>query len=341
MFKAIFENVTFDTFQIEVDKELQTISFKSSPAKEGTFYLTLSINNKPAFSAKALSKVNDCLIRGEHRKDFYIIHAYDEPSAYYCEKLAPRFGKVERLMRSFIYTTLTKSLGIEWFESSFSKEIQSAIRDKGLSYSDLIERGLYEMTFAQLYDYLFAEFSYCSAEIVVYEQLLTQNLEEMDKETIISAIKSCQKECLWNRFFSDADFNLEEPLRKMRDYRNKVAHNKFIKYSEYTECIRGLTKINTTLQNAIHQLHSDIYTEKHLTDTVMSFVALFAGLLKNNYDVVSVMQKNFNALSKTLIKAFEIYASPSKMANMYKLGAVLSDLQRISSSAKEHTADPL
>lgn len=73
----------------------------------------------------------------------------------------------------------------------------------------------------------------------------------------------------------------------------------------------------------------------------MSFAALFAGLQKNNYDVVSVMQKNFNALGKTLIKAFEIYASPSKMANMYKLGAVLSDLQRISSSAKEHTADPL
>jgi len=233
-------------------------------------------------------------------------------------------------MRSFIYISLTKSLGFEWFESTFTEEIQTDIKSKGnIGKPDLIERGLYEMTFAQLYDYLFKAFSCCSAETVVYEQLLTKDLEAVDKEEIVSTISAGKKESLWNRFFSETQCDLEEPLRQMREYRNKVAHNKFIKYAEYTDCKRKLIKINQTLEEAIKQINSDIYTEKHFADSLMSFAALFAGLLKNNYDIVATAQKNFNALGKTLIKAIEPYASISNMSTFYKFGAFLSDIQKL------------
>lgn len=330
MFKTIFQEVTFDTFEFEVSGSPQKITYKSSISNDDIIYLTISFDSSPYFSAKVLSRVNDCLIGGKHRKDFYIINSYDEPSEYFCEKLAPRFGKFERLMRSFIYISLTKSLGFEWFESTFTEEIQTDIKSKGnIGKPDLIERGLYEMTFAQLYDYLFKAFSCCSAETVVYEQLLTKDLEAMDKEEIVSTISACKKESLWNRFFSETQFDLEEPLRQMREYRNKVAHNKFIKYAEYTDCKRKLIKINQTLEEAIKQINSDIYTEKHFADSLMSFAALFAGLLKNNYDIVATAQKNFNALGKTLIKAIEPYASISNMSTFYKFGAFLSDIQKL------------
>lgn len=333
MFKIIFETVTFDTFQVAINNSLEKVTYKSSVSNNDVMYLTISFDSSPYFSAKVLSHINDRLTSGKHRKDFYIINSYDEPSEYFCEKLAPRFGKFERLMRSFIYISLTKSLGFNWFESTFTEEIQTDIKNKGnIGRADLIERGLYEMTFAQLYDYLFKPFSYCSAETVVYEQLLSKSLDDMGKDEIVSILSRCKKESLWNRFFTDTQFNLEEPLRQMRDYRNKVAHNKFIKYAEYSDCKQKLIKINAILDNAIQQINTDIYTEKHFTDSLMSFAALFAGLLKNNFDVAAGTQKNFNALGKILVKMLEPYASVSKMNTLYKFGATLSDIQKISAA---------
>ncbi|MBQ3523282.1 MAG: hypothetical protein IJA43_02375 [Clostridia bacterium] len=335
-FNDVFDNVTKNTFQISISGLTQTISFKRSPTNEGVTYLTLNYEGSPYLSAKTLSIVNDRLQKGEHRKNFHIILSYDGPSEYYCDMLASRFGKFERLMRSFIYISLTKSLGIEWFENSFTKEMKVLIKEKGnISDGDLIEHGLYEMTFAQLYDYLFKEFSYCSPDTAIYNQLLGQNLDGMEKSEIIEIINSCKKECLWNRFFSDAKFNLEEPLRDMRKYRNIVAHNKLIKYEEYNKCKWSLIKINRTLESAIEQLNLEIYTKEHLTNSVMSLVALFAGLLKNEYGDFSVLQNNFNALGKVFLKAFEPYADTSKILKYYQFGSVLSDLQKLSTSLSD------
>lgn len=331
MFKKIFDNVTFDTFQTIIDDQTETISFKSStsPNKEEV-YLTLSVEGKPSVCAHTLSLASERLICGKHRKDFYIITAYDQSSEYYCEKLAPRFGKFERLMRSFIYTTLIKILGVKWFEESFTEEMKNAIKEKGnISDTNLIEHGLYEMTFSQLYDYLFKEFSYCSPESAVYEQLLNNDLENMNKDKIVAILNCCKKESLWNRFFGTASFDLQEPLATMREYRNKVYHNKFINHSEYIKCKKDLSKINSTLDNAIEQLNSSIYTEKHLFDSVMSFAALFAGLLRSKYDF-SALQESFNVLGKTLIKAFEPHASTTKMKAMYNLGSFVSEFKKIS-----------
>lgn len=336
IFNEIFQNTTFDTFEINCDNMVETISYKSSTSNPDMYYLVLSHEGTPAKNAMLLNLANKILISGKHRKDFYIINSYDESSEYYCEKLAPRFGKFERLMRAFIYTSLTKSLGFKWFEVSFTDEVKNSLKEKGnISETDLIERGLYEMTFAQLYDFLFKEFSYCSTESVIYEQLLTQDLNSMDKTELIDIINQCQKENLWNRFFiNNTEFDLKEPLYNMREYRNKVAHNKFITTTEYNSCTSNLRKINTALTNAINQLDKDIYTEKHLFDTVMSFSALFAGLLKNNYDIVSSIQKNFSILGETLINALKPITSIQNMENMYKIGSAFSDLNKLSIALK-------
>ncbi len=39
----------------------------------------------------------------------------------------------------------------------------------------------------------------------------------------------------------------------MRDYRNKVAHNKYISTDDYNTCTSNLKKINTILTNAINK----------------------------------------------------------------------------------------
>ena len=66
----------------------------------------------------------------------------------------------------------------------------------------------------------------------------------------------------------------------------------------------------------------------------MSFSALFAGLLKNNYDIVSSIQKNFSILGETLINALKPITSIQNMENMYKIGSAFSDLNKLSIALK-------
>lgn len=320
IFNEIFQNTTSETFDIRYDNKTHTISYKSSSTNPDIYYLVLSHESSPAKDARLLNIANQTLISGKHRKDFYIINSYDESSEYYCEKLAPRFGKFERLMRAFIYTSLTKNLGFKWFEKSFTVEIKNTLKEKGnISNTDLIEHGLHEMTFSQLYDFLFKDFSHFSAESVIYEQLLTQDLYSMDRLKLINIINQCKKKNLWNRFFiNDTEFDLKEPLYNMREYRNKVAHNKFITTTEYNTCTNSLKKINITLTNALNKLVKDIYTKEHLLDSVMSFSSIFAGSLKNNYDIAPSVQKNFIALGETLINSINSVTNDSNTKNMLK-----------------------
>ena len=340
MFNEIYKNVSFDSFDISNGNINETILYKSSIINSGMCYITFESKSSPAQAAKFLNIATGLLISGKHRKDFYIITSYDEPSEYYCIKLAPYFGKFERLMRSFIYTSLTKNLGFKWFEAAFTKEIKNAIKEKGnISETILIERGLYEMSFAQLYDFLFKEFSYCSAESVIYEQLLPMGLESLEKSEIIRIINQCEKKSLWDRFFiNNTNFDLKEILSNIREYRNRVAHNKFITTDEYNLCRKKLDKINSTLKAAIEQLDQNIYTETHLLDSIMSLSALFASLLKSNYDKMSSIQKNFSTLGETLINAFKPYSSLANVNELYKAGIILSDYDKLITALNSNLA---
>ena len=136
--------------------------------------------------------------------------------------------------------------------------------------------------------------------------LLTQDLYSIDKIKLINIINQCKKENLWDRFFNNTtEFDLKGPLCNIREYRNKVAHNKYITTSDYNTCTNSLRKINTILTSAINKLNNNIYTEIHLLDSVMSFSALFTEILKNNYDFVSSIQRNFSLLGKTLINTLK------------------------------------
>lgn len=161
---------------------LHTIDYKCSGVNGEIYYLSVSHNSRPSIDAKVLNLVTKCIQNGIHRKDFYIFYAYDETSEYYCAKLAPRFGKFERLMREFIYVNLTISLKSQWFEQSFTEDLKNEIKAKLNSQNSLIEQALYEMTFAQLYDFLFVEYAYNSPDYIIYEKLLPLDLENTDKK---------------------------------------------------------------------------------------------------------------------------------------------------------------
>lgn len=293
MFSKIFTYVSDDSFLVTMGTKTHNINYTSMVTKKEMIHLTFYSNSKPSDDAKFLSQAKNLLLCGQHRKDFYIINTYDEASAYYCEKLAPRIGRFERLTRNLIYITLTQSLGKDWFGKSFTTGIKNELKGKN---HNLIEQGLEEMTFNQLYSFLFDEFPDRSAEEAIYQDLLgCDNLHSKSKEDIISIINSCKKQCLWERYFKDKPLDFKDTLDNIRIHRNNVAHNKTITFSEYSSCLKKLQIINTKLEKLIENENSELYSEVNIVAAITSFMALFS-------EMASEAQKNLLALRDTIDK---------------------------------------
>lgn len=298
MFNLVFEQVTINTFVYKIDNTPYTIDYKCSGVNDEIYYLSVSHNSRPSIDAKVLNLVTKCIQNGIHRKDFYIFYAYDETSEYYCAKLAPRFGKFERLMREFIYVNLTISLKSQWFEQSFTEDLKNEIKAKLNNQNSLIEQALYEMTFAQLYNFLFVEYAYNSPDYIIYEKLLPLDLDNTDKKTILDAIYTCKKVSLWDRYFQSSEMDLQDYLSNMREYRNKVAHNKFITFEDYDKCTKNLRIINKQLSLAIHNLYSQIYSEETISYIGTLLSTAFSEFFKNNATIFDAVQKSLITIGK-------------------------------------------
>lgn len=97
MFDVLFENVTDNTFDIEVDGKTCRVKYKfSSKSKGNLCYLTLIAEGTLFQCAKVLNEANKKLIKGGHRKEYNIILTFDGVSNYYCNKIYPKFNLFER-----------------------------------------------------------------------------------------------------------------------------------------------------------------------------------------------------------------------------------------------------
>lgn len=144
----------------------------------------MSCNATPARAAKYLDSVTNRLIQGEHRKTWNIVISYDEVSQLYCCKLMPLFGIFERRIRELVYITIIKIFGVEWYDNSFSKSLQDAMKGKG-NKTKMVESALNELTYEQLKEYLFTPFCGRNISEVLEQELSESSVEELSKEEMV------------------------------------------------------------------------------------------------------------------------------------------------------------
>ena len=158
-------------------------------------FLKLSCNATPARAAKYLDSVTNRLIQGEHRKTWNIVISYDEVSQLYCCKLMPLFGIFERRIRELVYITIIKIFGVGWYDNSFSKSLQDAMKGKG-NKTKMVESALNELTYEQLKEYLFTPFCGRNISEVLEQELSESSVEELSKEEILDIVNQCRSESL-------------------------------------------------------------------------------------------------------------------------------------------------
>ena len=310
MFGVLFKNVANNSFDIEVEGYLYTINFKLTSNKSSyTYYLTLFVEGKISKCAKILNEVNVRLLRGSHRKEYNIILTFDCISHYYCNKIYPKFNFFERKIRELIFFILVKSLGVDWYNATFSQELKNELTKKGFKNSDLIEKALYEMTISQLETYLFEPYRVVEAESVIDDQLNALSLSKMTKEQIIEALDMCRAKSLWERFFESSVSidDLQTNFGIIREYRNSVAHSKYFYKDDYIKCNRILNKLINQIENAIETIEVRTFgvidIGKSLGVLAGAVALLFAPALKTMIEASRISIPKINPQVAEQIKA--------------------------------------
>jgi len=303
----IFNNLSKDAFELVIKENTYTLNYKFSNKKNDVYHLYIEFHASPAKEADVLNEVNKKLNGPDIKKKFNLIVAYDEISEYYCGEIALKFGKSERLLRELIFLIMIKTFGAEWSRKTIAKEILDNVKASagGLSEAQIIETVLYEMTIAQLEDYLFKPYSGLEKNPELEEEFNKVDINELSEIEKTNWLKIMQKRSLWDDYFVGYGLdieNIQQDLETIRKYRNKVAHNKKFSKEDYDYSREILNSFNNTLSSAIREIEMRDFAQ---TDWRVSYKNT-VNMISSMMNIISEeMQESLDELSKSMAGCME------------------------------------
>lgn len=228
--------------------------------------------------AETLESIKNKIIKGEHRKDYKINVCYDGAAEYYCSKLMMPLAIFERKLRQLIYLILISLYGIEWINKLIPKEDISEFKTNNYKYiNKFVEMGLECFTFQDYIDYLFEPRNPKNMEEIIEEVNKEMERNDVTKEDIVKIIKNNTQKTIWELMDSDNEIQFSKDyIEKIRDIRNKVAHNKEITSKEYNEYKEMLNLGKKELEIGIKKAEDENYIRnisveiKSISDSILN-----------------------------------------------------------------------
>ncbi len=288
--KTVLKDANFDVgnnvIYLSENHQEKYVTYRMSFEDNNTLYLNIETQLRGDVAAKLLDEFNERFTNGYHRRKFYIINAYSESSYLFCSKLMPKLGIFERLLREFIYLTVTGVYGSEWIKN-LNAEILEEIKERShgkIKHRDsLIEKALEWLEFNQIEDLLFTPRIYDDVDVdSIISEILTN--ESFTKEEVLAKIKMIEKVSLWDRDFQEFSEikDLQAIFGDIRDVRNTVMHNKSISLRYFRESVSKIEAINNQLEKAINKIEKEIYDESKNRKTIVHNGRVFVEALLNS-----------------------------------------------------------
>ena len=288
-----FHDVTDQTFGFDLKNKTYNIEY-SINVKNKFVALTLLYGESRICDAEVLSNVFDELYHTDAHKGFYIIILHDDLSELLCRKAYPHLGKFERSIRELIYIILLKAFGPKYVDKTIIKENRDRYK---INTAKLIETCLYELTLAQLNEFLFAPYAEKSPIDIANTYTKTQ-LSVLEKSEALELLEACYPVNLWNRLFKKTlSFDLAETIENIREYRNDIAHNKIFHYKDYKEFQKSIVSATKEIEAAIKTVE-----EKRIDiESVYLRISQMQDFFK---ELNQQFAKNFNQPAKSLTQQF-------------------------------------
>ena len=230
--------------------------------------------------------------------DYVMIVSFDATSEYYCNKLYPKLNGLERNLRKLLFNIYTVNFGKEYYRTTISEQIQSKAKEiiqaKGGASKrkvTVLQEFFYSLEFGDINQMLFTP-----RWTALDEENKRVFLDEHKDLSILSdselrkAIAEITPKSDWDRFFSDkvSNVDFQGAMDKIRGYRNKVAHCKFVTQSEYQECVRVIEELNDVILVAIRATEEKDFANKN-NSYLQKIVKQLADSLQNLSGMYSSM----------------------------------------------------
>lgn len=176
---------------------------------------------------------------------------WDGVGRTYAERAYPIINEVENLMRRLIAKFMLITVGMHWSRDAINSELSKKIEK--FEDEDPYLNDLHKLDFIHLSQVLFEKKRDISLE-ELDRLLLKTKFDETDKEKILKYIPRSNWEKYFSALVEDKDHSLETKWEMLYKLRNKVAHNRSVKKSEY-EKINGLaSSIKDVISKATSKL---------------------------------------------------------------------------------------
>jgi len=188
-----------------------------------------------------------------YKTDGQVKILWDDIAFHYSIKSYPLVNEIENLMRRLIIQFMLTTVGVDWDKEALPKDLKDNIKKKK-GGDNAMTSILHETDFIQLADCLFKPY-FTKETDLLYKQLEKANdISELKLDELREFIPKSN----WARYFSalvDCDDNfLNKRWSELYDLRCLVAHNNFLRKSDYERIVVLIRDIKPKLQKAIDNL---------------------------------------------------------------------------------------
>ena len=273
--------------------------------------IILSVDDYKKNSILAIEYATQKIIKGEHRKDFYITKSYDEISQHLAKPLYEQLTLFERKLRRLIYEIVIKSFGGKWFEQTFYLKKDLVNRISESSHKNIVkefENVLEDMTYSDLTSYLFTKVPSKELENMLNDELSPDRISNYSKEDLARTIEQLRPYSLWDRLFANNKelSGLQEEIHSIRDIRNKVMHAKTISYIESSNSTKILKTWISKLDNEYEHIKNHEYSSSDIWQIMNSFNAIaeaFKNALEPSFEALSSIQTGISSVIADTLKS--------------------------------------
>lgn len=258
---------------------------------------------------------------------------WDDVGRHYAEKAYPIINEVENLMRKLISKFMLINVGVNWSEDAMIPDLMKKIENYDEAEPYLND--LYKLDFIHLNQVLFDKKRDISLDDL--DKILSKTkFDEKDQDLIKKYIPRSN----WEKYFSDLidekEDSLKDKWKRLYKLRNKVAHNRYVKKSDF-EQIKGLSNnIKSVIDKASAKLveidlteedrESIIFTYNLTSPSAISYLAEKSVLeyyVKNGFEIeMCDHQSNrtpFDFIAKIDDKAIGIDVKTVRQKHLYSM----------------------
>lgn len=225
-----------------------------------------------------IQNIEDQLMQSGLTKNYIDTIAYDSVSQYFCSKIFPKMGNLERNLRHLMFNIYIVNFGRKYFLINkyfkYGNKIEGRIGNNEDQEDVIQERyniGQESVRYINYFQNYFYEFDFNDIIELMFTPNLTANerkkipsLDNLDDKRVAEIYDEHSKSD-WDRFFHDKISleNTKNILDRIRQYRNIAAHAKKFRKNDYSEALALITQMNNAVLEAITLTEEVDFAEKN------------------------------------------------------------------------------